>query len=56
LHEEVRREVDRILLPLVMEHTLGNQNQASKLLGVSRLTLRRRLRDHQITPHFINND
>jgi two-component system nitrogen regulation response regulator GlnG len=52
LHEEAHRELDRILLPLVMEHTRGNQFQAAMILGVARQTLRRRLRELQITPRF----
>lgn len=43
LNDETHRELDRILLPLVMEHTRGNQFQAAKVLGVARQTLRRRL-------------
>jgi two-component system nitrogen regulation response regulator GlnG len=45
LYAEVHREVDRILLPLVMEFTHGNQNQAARLLGIARQTLRQKLRD-----------
>jgi DNA-binding NtrC family response regulator len=52
LHDEAHRELDRILLPLVMEHTRGNQFQAAKVLGVARQTLRRRLRELSITPRF----
>ena len=52
LHDEAHRELDRVLLPLVMEHTRGNQYQAAKVLGVARQTLRRRLRELQITPRF----
>jgi two-component system nitrogen regulation response regulator GlnG len=52
LHEEAHRELDRLLLPLVMEHTRGNQFQAAKVLGVARQTLRRRLRELHITPRF----
>jgi two-component system nitrogen regulation response regulator GlnG len=52
LHDEAHRELDRLLLPLVMEHTRGNQFQAAKLLGVARQTLRRRLRELHITPKF----
>ncbi len=32
-----------------MEHTRGNQFQAAKVLGVSRSTLRRRLRELHIS-------
>jgi DNA-binding NtrC family response regulator len=52
LHEEAHRELDRLLLPLVMEFTRGNQFQAAKVLGVARQTLRRRLRELRITPRF----
>ncbi|AWM41641.1 Nitrogen regulation protein NR(I) [Gemmata obscuriglobus] len=52
LHEEAHRELDKILLPLVMEYTRGNQFQAAKVLGVARQTLRRRLRELQIVPRF----
>ena len=41
----VHRQVDRLLLPLVLEFTRGNQNQAARLLGVARQTLRQKLRD-----------
>jgi DNA-binding NtrC family response regulator len=52
LHDEAHRELDRVLLPLVMEHTRGNQFQAAKVLGIARQTLRRRLRELNITPRF----
>ena len=39
LHDEAHRELDRVLLPLVMEHTRGNQFQAAKVLGVARRSL-----------------
>jgi two-component system nitrogen regulation response regulator GlnG len=45
LYAEVHRELDRLLLPRVMEYTNGNQNQASRLLGIARQTLRQKLRD-----------
>ena len=52
LNDEAHRELDRILLPLVMEHTRGNQFQAAKLLGVARQTLRRRLLELNISLRF----
>jgi two-component system nitrogen regulation response regulator GlnG len=45
LYAETHRRVDRVLLPLVLAHTGGNQNQAARLLGVARQTLRTKLRD-----------
>jgi two-component system nitrogen regulation response regulator GlnG len=49
LHEDAHRWVDRILLPLVLEHTQGNQRQAARILGIARKTLRDRLRELGIT-------
>ncbi len=45
LYAEVHHEVDRLFLPRVMEFTHGNQNQAARLLGIARQTLRLKLRD-----------
>jgi two-component system nitrogen regulation response regulator GlnG len=45
LYAEAHRMVDQVLLPLVMEHTRGNQSQAAHALGIARQTLRQRLRD-----------
>ncbi len=45
LYAEVHRQVDRQLLPRVLEHTGGNLQQAALLLGIARQTLRLKLRD-----------
>ncbi len=45
LHEGAHQELDRFLLPRVLRSTEGNQVQAARLLGITRLTLRRRLRE-----------
>jgi two-component system nitrogen regulation response regulator GlnG len=45
LYAEIHREVDRIFLTLVLEHTQGSQRQAAKLLGIARQTLRLKLRE-----------
>jgi two-component system nitrogen regulation response regulator GlnG len=45
LYEQTHREVDRLLLPLVLRFTGGNQHQAARLLGIARQTLRLKLRD-----------
>jgi DNA-binding protein Fis len=44
-YAEVHRELDRLLLPRVLEYTGGNQRRAALLLGIVRQTLRRKLRD-----------
>jgi DNA-binding NtrC family response regulator len=49
LHEETHRWVERILLPMVLEHTKGNQRQAARILGIARKTLRDKLRELGIT-------
>jgi DNA-binding NtrC family response regulator len=45
LYADVHRELDRLLLRRIMEYTHGNQNRASRLLGIARQTLRQKLRE-----------
>jgi DNA-binding NtrC family response regulator len=45
LYADTHREVDRLLLPRVLEYTAGNQYQAARLLGIARQTLRLKLRE-----------
>jgi two-component system nitrogen regulation response regulator GlnG len=45
LYAEVHGELDRLLLPCVLEYTGGNQNRAAVLLGIARQTLRTKLSD-----------
>jgi two-component system nitrogen regulation response regulator GlnG len=45
LYAEAHRDLDRLLLPRVLEHTGGSQHQAALLLGIARQTLRLKLRD-----------
>jgi len=57
LYTEVHRELDRHLLHRVMEYTHGNQNQAARLLGIARQTLRQKLRDLGLhVAHTIETD
>jgi DNA-binding protein Fis len=44
LYEVTHREVDRLLLVRALEHANGSQRQAAHLLGISRQTMRLRLR------------
>ena len=45
LYADAHRELDRLLLPRVMEYARGSQHQAAFLLGIARQTLRLKLRD-----------
>jgi two-component system nitrogen regulation response regulator GlnG len=45
LYAEAHRELDRLVLPRVLEHTGGNQHRAALLLGIARKTLRTKLRE-----------
>jgi len=49
IYRRVTAEVDRTLLEAVLRHVKGNQVQASELLGISRTTLRAKLRALGIT-------
>jgi DNA-binding NtrC family response regulator len=44
LSAETHREVDRLLMTLALEYTNGNHREASRILGISRQTMRMRLR------------
>ncbi|MSO65461.1 MAG: nitrogen regulation protein NR(I) [Alphaproteobacteria bacterium] len=48
LHGRVLREVERPLIELALRATQGNQIRAADLLGLSRNTLRKKIRDLQI--------
>ena len=39
------RRLERILLPRVLRHTNGNQLRAAKMLGITRGSLRTKLRE-----------
>jgi two-component system nitrogen regulation response regulator GlnG len=45
VYAEVHRQLDRILLPMALEFTSGNQRLASRVLGIARGTFRVRLRE-----------
>jgi Fis family transcriptional regulator len=48
LHGHVMAEVEQALMRVVMEHTCGNQSEASRILGLTRATVRRKIREHSI--------
>ncbi len=43
IHRQVTQVVERAVLSAVLEHSHGNQSQASELLGISRTTMRTKL-------------
>jgi two-component system nitrogen regulation response regulator GlnG len=43
LYEKIHSEVDRHVLEFLLSHTRENQSEAARLLGINRLTLRKRL-------------
>jgi two-component system nitrogen regulation response regulator GlnG len=43
IYRQVTQAVDRAILTAVIDHSRGNQSQASELLGISRTTLRAKL-------------
>ena len=46
LYQMVLREVEKPLLQAVLEQTAHNQSNAAQMLGMSRGTLRKKLKDH----------
>jgi two-component system nitrogen regulation response regulator GlnG len=45
LYREVHRELDRLVLPGILEYASGNQQRAALLLGITRRTLRTKLQN-----------
>jgi two-component system nitrogen regulation response regulator GlnG len=45
LYAQTHRELDRLLLPRVLDYTGGNQHRAALLLGIARKTLRTKVRE-----------
>lgn len=48
LFQVILSEVERPMIQAVLEHTGGNQSQAAELLGITRATLRNRIRRYQL--------
>jgi two-component system nitrogen regulation response regulator GlnG len=45
LYEEALRRMERLLLTRILQHTGGNQVQAARILGITRGSLRTKIRD-----------
>lgn len=48
LHSIIMDEAERALVRAVLDHTSGNQSQAAGILGITRTTLRNRIRRYQL--------
>lgn len=48
LHRVCMQEMETILIQAIMDHTKGNQVQASKILGINRNTLRRKMTEYRM--------
>jgi len=48
LHQRIINEVERPLIQVVLEHTCGNQSRAAEILGMTRATLRNRIRRYSL--------
>jgi two-component system response regulator AtoC len=49
LYDAALRRLERLLVPLVLQHTGGNQVQAARILGITRGSLRNKIRELGIT-------
>lgn len=48
LHERIMSEAERPLIEAVLKHTDGNQSRAAEILGMTRATLRKRIRRYAL--------
>jgi len=48
LYHVVMNEVEPAILNVVMQHVAGNQSQAAAMLGISRGTLRKKLKQYNL--------
>ena len=48
LHDRIIEEVERVMFCVTLNHTKGNQLRASKILGINRNTLRKKMQKFNI--------
>jgi len=54
VHDMIIGRVEKALIGTVLEEEKGNQVRAAKRLGINRNTLRKKMRELQITPRFVS--
>lgn len=50
LYDAVVYEIEKGLILEVLDHCDGNQSETSKILGITRTTLRNKIRKHKLSP------
>ena len=55
-YADLKAILERILLTRVLNHTQGNQSQAARILGISRSSLRNKLRSLDISISHVVKD
>lgn len=53
IHEQIIGKVEKALIGIVLEEEQGNQVRAAKRLGINRNTLRKKMKDLQITTRVV---
>jgi len=53
IHESIIGRVERTLIGMVLEEERGNQVRAARRLGINRNTLRKKMKDLQITTRVV---
>jgi len=53
IHEAIIGKIDKALIGMILEEEKGNQVRAAKRLGINRNTLRKKMKDLQITTRVI---
>jgi DNA-binding NtrC family response regulator len=53
IHDDIIGKIEKSLIGIILEEEKGNQVRAAKRLGINRNTLRKRIKDLQITTRVI---
>jgi two-component system nitrogen regulation response regulator GlnG len=53
IHDDIIGKIEKSLIGIILEEEKGNQVRAAKRLGINRNTLRKKIKDLQITSRVI---